>query len=221
MSSVEHHGSTFTFVLPYKVSSASDSDDTDELSDTDHQDALGDDGYDDDLNSGVFLFQPRTLGTLFSSQMNGRIPKLLPNSYGMNGGNNNCNGLLEEPSSNITSNESASEEGSNSTAGGAEASSIHEIQHTSSVSGSDNLKPIVERDQDCFDSVARETASECSSTNRAETKHKILLVEDNKINIMVAKSMMKQLGYTIDIVSNGAEAVRAVQRGTYHLVLMV
>ncbi|XP_057766788.1 histidine kinase 5-like [Salvia miltiorrhiza] len=213
VTSVEHHGSTFTFVLPYKVSSVSDSDDTDELSDTDHQDVPGDDGYDDDLNSGVFLFQPRTLGTLFSSQMNGRIPKLLPNSYG-----NNCNGLLEDcpsPSSNIASNESASEEGSNSSAG-----AMLEIQHaSSSKSGAEQEQ---EQDQGRFHCTAQETISECSSTERsgAETKHKILLVEDNKINIMVAKSMMKQLGHTIDVVSNGAEAVRAVQRTTYHLILM-
>ncbi|KAG6433200.1 hypothetical protein SASPL_104808 [Salvia splendens] len=221
VSSVEHHGSTFTFVLPYKVSSASDTDETDELSDADQQDVLGDE---DDLNSGVFLFQPRTLGTLFSSQINGRIPKLLPNIYG-----NNCNGLLEDcplPSSNnIASNEGASEEVSDSTSGAMETtSSMLEIQHA----GSDNLKKQEqEREQDRSHCIARETASECSSTQRSKTvekdetkQHKILLVEDNKINIMVAKSMMKQLGYSIDVVSNGAEAVRAVQRSTYHLILM-
>ncbi|KAL1557412.1 histidine kinase 5-like [Salvia divinorum] len=202
VSSVEQHGSTFTFVLPYKVSSASDSDDTDELSDTDH---LGDDGYDDDLNSGVFLFPPRTLGTLFSSQINGRIPKLLPNSYG-----NHCNGLLEESPLPCSSKGDVSEEGSDSSGGAmATASPVLDI---------DNLRPVAQQEQ--------ETASECSSTNRtgvekSETKqHKILLVEDNKINIMVAKSMTKQLGYAIDVVSNGAEAVKAVQRSSYHLILM-
>lgn len=68
VSSVEHHGSTFTCVLPYKVSPISDSsEDTDELLDTDHQDVLGH----DDLRAGVYVFQPRTL---FSSQTSGRIP---------------------------------------------------------------------------------------------------------------------------------------------------
>ncbi|XP_047940040.1 histidine kinase 5-like [Salvia hispanica] len=202
VSSVEQHGSTFTFVLPYKVSSASDSDDTDELSDTDQ---LGDDGYDDDLNSGVFLFPPRTLGTLFSSQINGRIPKLLPNSYG-----NNCNGLLEDSHLPCSNKEGVSEEGSDSSGGAVEtASSVPDI---------DNIRPVAQQEQ--------ETASECSSTNRTRVEkseakqHKILLVEDNKINIMVAKSMMKQLGYAIDVVSNGAEAVKAVQRSSYHLILM-
>ncbi|CAL5361107.1 unnamed protein product [Camellia sinensis] len=51
-------------------------------------------------------------------------------------------------------------------------------------------------------------------------KPKILLVEDNKINVMVTRSMMKQLGHTIDVVNNGVEAVRAAQSCTYDLVLM-
>ncbi|KAH6831219.1 histidine kinase 5 [Perilla frutescens var. hirtella] len=242
VSSVEHHGSTFTFVLPYKVSSISDgSEDTDELSDTDPQDVLGDDGNDDDLHAGVFVFQPRTLGTLFSSQSSGRIPKLLPNSYGLNA--NNCNiGLLEDcplPSSKTTYKERISEEDSKL-----------EIQQTStsSISDSDNIisaaKEEQERGQGRCDvngrfhpydhptkslpasngkdgtCIARVThqgqtqtdrGSDCSSrsnpeVSKSETKHKILLVEDNKINIIVAKSMMKQLGYSIDVVSNGAEA---------------
>lgn len=63
----------------------------------------------------------------------------------------------------------------------------------------------------------------CSSPEAPETKAKpkILLVEDNKINVMVTQSMMKQLGHSIDVVNNGVEAVRAVQRRSYDLVLMV
>ncbi|KAE8654763.1 hypothetical protein F3Y22_tig00117047pilonHSYRG00141 [Hibiscus syriacus] len=48
----------------------------------------------------------------------------------------------------------------------------------------------------------------------------ILLVEDSKINVMVAQSMLKQLGHTIDVVNNGVEAVCAVQKRSYDLVLM-
>ncbi|CAL5409238.1 unnamed protein product [Camellia sinensis] len=51
-------------------------------------------------------------------------------------------------------------------------------------------------------------------------KPKILLVEDNKINVMVTQSMMKQLANTINVVNNGVEAVRVVQSCTYDLVLM-
>uniref|UniRef100_A0A0D9WSS0 histidine kinase n=1 Tax=Leersia perrieri TaxID=77586 RepID=A0A0D9WSS0_9ORYZ len=59
--------------------------------------------------------------------------------------------------------------------------------------------------------------SKCSpSSNKA----KILLVEDNKVNIMVAKSMLEQLGHGIDIVNNGMEAIRAVQKCQYDIILM-
>ncbi|XP_031482464.1 histidine kinase 5 [Nymphaea colorata] len=54
----------------------------------------------------------------------------------------------------------------------------------------------------------------------SRSKPRILLVEDNKINVMVARSMMKQLGHHIDVVYNGLEAVHAVQSSEYDLVLM-
>ncbi|GAB4830341.1 hypothetical protein Ancab_019980, partial [Ancistrocladus abbreviatus] len=49
---------------------------------------------------------------------------------------------------------------------------------------------------------------------------KILLLEDNKINVMVTQSMTKHLGHVIDIVNNGVEVVRAVQSHIYDLILM-
>ncbi|KAL0407884.1 UNVERIFIED_CONTAM: Histidine kinase [Sesamum radiatum] len=231
VSSVEHHGSTFTFVLPYKVSLISDStDDPDELSDMDRQDVLGD-GNDDDLHSGVFIFQPRTLGSLFSSQSSGRIQKLSVNSYGFNA-SLKCNGLLEDspsPSSNITYKESSSEEDptakqekSHPEANGR----FHPYAHpTSSSRASNNIDETSEAQVRYQEKTQTDRSSECSSSNspeipKAELKPKILLVEDNKINVMVTKSMMKQLGHDIDIVCNGEEAVRAVQRNSYHLILM-
>ncbi|KAI3468399.1 hypothetical protein Pfo_025062 [Paulownia fortunei] len=222
VSSVEHYGCTFTFVLPYKVSSLSDSsDDPDELSDVDNQD-VPDDGNDDDLYSGVFLFQPHTLGSLFSSPSSGRIPKLSPNSYGFNA-SQKLNGLLEDsssPSSNITCKEISSEEDAYSAAGAMETSSELEVSPSHSL-GSENLNSAEKSEQE----AQTDRSSECSSSNsleipKAELKPKILLVEDNKINVMVTKSMMKQLGHNIDVVNNGAEAVRAVQCKSYDLVLM-
>ncbi|KAL5224709.1 hypothetical protein ABZP36_011348 [Zizania latifolia] len=59
--------------------------------------------------------------------------------------------------------------------------------------------------------------SKCSpSSNKAN----ILLVEDNKVNIMVAKSMLEQLGHGTDIVNNGIEAIHAVQQHQYDIILM-
>ncbi len=49
---------------------------------------------------------------------------------------------------------------------------------------------------------------------------RILLAEDNVTNQKVATLILKRMGYTIDIASNGAEAVQAVMRQTYDVVLM-
>jgi len=49
---------------------------------------------------------------------------------------------------------------------------------------------------------------------------RILLAEDNVTNQKVATLILKRMGYTIDIASNGAEAVQAVTRQTYDVVLM-
>ena len=48
----------------------------------------------------------------------------------------------------------------------------------------------------------------------------ILLVEDNDINAVIAKSFLSQHGHTVDHVVNGQEALDAVQRRDYDLILM-
>jgi signal transduction histidine kinase/DNA-binding response OmpR family regulator len=49
---------------------------------------------------------------------------------------------------------------------------------------------------------------------------RILLAEDNAINRQVGTRMLESLGYRADVVENGAEAVEAVQRTGYDLILM-
>ena len=49
---------------------------------------------------------------------------------------------------------------------------------------------------------------------------RLLVVEDNVLNRKVASTMLSRLGYRVDIVENGAEAIAAVQNGSYELVLM-
>ena len=76
MTSREHCGSTFTFVLPYKVSNTSDSsDDPDELTGMANHD-----GAPDDTTENSFQFDPRTLGSLFNSKGSARTQKLLPHN---------------------------------------------------------------------------------------------------------------------------------------------
>jgi signal transduction histidine kinase/response regulator of citrate/malate metabolism len=56
------------------------------------------------------------------------------------------------------------------------------------------------------------------SAVRQETS--ILIVEDNKINQKVIHLLMGKLGYKVDIASNGYEAIAALNRKRYALILM-
>ena len=49
---------------------------------------------------------------------------------------------------------------------------------------------------------------------------KILLAEDNLVNQKVAKRVLTHLGYEVDIVSNGKEAIKAIADKSYDLILM-
>ena len=49
---------------------------------------------------------------------------------------------------------------------------------------------------------------------------RVLMAEDNGVNQFVARNMLKSLGCDFEIVPNGQEALLAVQRGGYDIVLM-
>ncbi|CAK7354116.1 unnamed protein product [Dovyalis caffra] len=253
-------GSTFTFVLPYKVSSECDSsDDPDDLSEmADHDAPL------EDETAGFFQFQPRTLGSLFSSNGSTRTQKLLPHSIGFTK-SPKLNGFSEDsysfPSGNGRLKETTSIEDACSMVEVGETLSEPESSFSHSPecgnynvvcrskqfqddtkskipNGTTNCSYHTESSKElgirantgespgsCQEQEKSGVSSQCTSSSipqepESKPKPKILLVEDNKINVMVTKSMMKQLGHTMDVVNNGAEAVRAVQSCFYDLILM-
>ncbi len=63
--------------------------------------------------------------------------------------------------------------------------------------------------------ITRHSLAENRSRDNA-----ILLVEDNAINQKVAKAIVKRLGYRIEVVDNGLEAIETLQKRKFALVLM-
>jgi CheY-like chemotaxis protein len=53
-----------------------------------------------------------------------------------------------------------------------------------------------------------------------DAPRQILLVEDNMLNEMVAVGMLRLLGRTADVAANGVEAVEAMGKHPYRIVLM-
>ncbi|KAK1370012.1 Sortase system response regulator [Heracleum sosnowskyi] len=264
VSSIEHHGSIFTFILPYKVSTICDSsDDPDELRDMIGHDAAND-MNDDDTNYGFFKFEPRTLGPIFSASGPGRSQMLRPNGFGLSAINTRIGYPQDSssfPSGNNTPKEicliedACSEVDVTETSPEPESSLMHSPECNNKISiGKEHAKHDDEniqlkissintcnssqRPKDVLDMTKIRDpqvmhqmqpmsgrSSECTSNDsrdipKAKSKPKILLVEDTRINVMVARSMMKQLGHEIVVVNNGVEAVRAIHSTNYDIVFM-
>ena len=56
--------------------------------------------------------------------------------------------------------------------------------------------------------------------SRARQHHHLLLAEDNPVNQRVAASMLHKLGYHVDVVSDGNEALAAIAQQHYDAILM-
>jgi signal transduction histidine kinase/HPt (histidine-containing phosphotransfer) domain-containing protein/BarA-like signal transduction histidine kinase len=75
-------------------------------------------------------------------------------------------------------------------------------------------KDVKERDKIVLDDNRR------SEQLAAISGAKILLVEDNEINQLVAKEILQQSGFVVEIANDGREGVEAVRSNTYDAVLM-
>ena len=64
--------------------------------------------------------------------------------------------------------------------------------------------------------ITRHTLAESRSARRA----RILLAEDNEVNQKLAVAVLEKFGFRVEVVVDGREAVNAVDRGGYDLVLM-
>ncbi len=64
-------------------------------------------------------------------------------------------------------------------------------------------------------------ASEQSAAATApRTRRRVLLVEDNQINAVLATALIKRAGHQVDLAANGAAGVEAAASGGYDIVLM-
>jgi signal transduction histidine kinase/DNA-binding response OmpR family regulator len=70
----------------------------------------------------------------------------------------------------------------------------------------------------CYQMITKEPKKKIA--NHTIDNHRVLLVEDNKINQKVASLHLKSLGYPFDIANNGEEAVNMFKTTEYDLVLM-
>ena len=68
--------------------------------------------------------------------------------------------------------------------------------------------------------LVRRTAGDIDIPLAKQRPLRILLAEDNVVNQKVVAAQLKRLGYHPDVVANGLEALTAVRRQTYDVILM-
>lgn len=66
----------------------------------------------------------------------------------------------------------------------------------------------------------KEVNKPITSLNQVPETLSILLVEDIEVNVVVAKSVLEKLGYTVDVAMTGTEAIAKFEQNYYDLVLL-
>jgi signal transduction histidine kinase/CheY-like chemotaxis protein len=85
---------------------------------------------------------------------------------------------------------------------------IHQVDLVAALSGDDRSR---EERRELLDN---------GDLRAAKPDVRILLAEDNRVNQLVTVKILEQAGYTIDVANNGIEALEALKRSRYDLVLM-
>ena len=71
-----------------------------------------------------------------------------------------------------------------------------------------------------FEIAAPQPDADTAEAKPLVTDQKILLVEDNEVNQLLARTLLVKRGYEVTIANNGAEAIAALRTGAYDVVLM-
>ncbi len=96
-----------------------------------------------------------------------------------------------------------------------QATALHIAQQVPSPPARARLAKAMEQTLSGEDQETQQTQSE-----PAPTGQRILLVEDNIVNQMVAKGMLTRLGYEVDVAEQGEAALARLETSQYDLVLM-
>ena len=82
------------------------------------------------------------------------------------------------------------------------------------------VEPVIEKDEPVLSTGKQQVSKSEETLKTIRAQFDILLAEDNLINQKVLLKILQTSGYKAFSVGNGAEAVAAVQKGEYDLVLM-
>jgi CheY-like chemotaxis protein len=58
------------------------------------------------------------------------------------------------------------------------------------------------------------------AASEPQVSMRVLVAEDNRINVMLATALLKKMGHVVDTAGNGRQALEALAAKTYDLVLM-